>query len=42
MTSYLFPLTRACRRALPAHLEHRGLAPLPYPRVIDAEPPDAA
>lgn len=32
---YLFPLSRAVRRALPAHLERRGLAPQPYPRVID-------
>ena len=33
---YLLPLSRACRRALPVHLERRGLASLPYPRVVDA------
>lgn len=33
---YLFPLSRAARRALPAHLERRGLAPQAYPRVVDA------
>lgn len=38
---YLFPLTRAARRALPAHLARRGLAPQPYPRVADAAPPAA-
>ena len=38
---YLFALTRATRRALPAHLERRGLAPQPYPRVVDGAPPAA-
>jgi hypothetical protein len=35
---YLIPLSRACRRALPAHLERRGMAALPYPRAVDPEP----
>lgn len=35
---YLLPLDRACRRALPAHLERRGVRVQPYPRAIDAEP----
>lgn len=32
---YLWPLDRAVRRALPGHLDRRGVAVLPYPKQVD-------
>lgn len=36
---YLIPVSRACRRALPAHIASRGLQQLPYPRLAQIESP---